>query len=76
MSHKEMLPKKSKNFVFGNCTSYDVSGSSSTKACKTLLNQNLIAMLQIEANQSKKMLSRRNLHLTSVTVNIQTHPEV
>jgi len=61
MSHKEMLPRKA-NFDFGICTSYDVSGCSlkeypktSTKACKTSVNQNLITMLQIEANKSKNV---------------------
>ena len=52
-----MLPRKTKT---GICTSHDVSEGSlkeypqtSTKACKTLVNQNLITMLQIKAIEVK-----------------------
>ena len=48
--------KKTKNFDFRNCSSYDVVDvprrnppQTSTKACNPLVNQNLITMLQIEA---------------------------
>ena len=53
--------KKSKNFDFGICT-YDVSGYSMKeysqnfkKAMQNLGKSNLITMLQIEANRSKKV---------------------
>ena len=50
---------KSKNFDFGICTSYDVSGCSLkeyfNKGMQLLGKSNLITMLQIEANRSKNV---------------------
>ena len=66
ISHNEMLPGKVKTLILvfiHHMMSVDVlwrnTPNTSTKACKTLVNLNLITMLRIEANRSK-MLSRRN----------------